>query len=179
MSYTNWAFWMFLLISMISVRWVFFRWICSCACLVLVVVNWFCCRRAVFCIRKKWLWAFKVVWSVLGLRFTLSGYRDALAAVYLPEALGSGYNLLASFNGLGDLVYYSLFCWLFVKNRINGHLLLNWGFPGGTIGPNFYYWGVGAGNSIALIFDSEFADVAFVPHCLDGGNVACFVFKPH
>jgi H+/Cl- antiporter ClcA len=123
------------------------------ACFALVVV--------IVLLSALFLHTQKVLWRLSGLsvwvRFTLVAIATALAAVYLPEALGSGYNLLASLWS-GDLVLYSLFLLIVVKTVLTA-FTLGLGVPGGTIGPTFIIGGL-AGIQIALIFDSEFADVA-------------------
>ena len=123
------------------------------ACFVLVVL--IVLLSALFLHTQKALWRLSSlsVW----VRFTLVAIATSLAAVYLPQALGSGYNLLASLWS-GDLILYSLLLLIVVKTVLTA-LTLGLGVPGGTIGPTFIIGGL-AGVQVALMFNSDFADVA-------------------
>jgi hypothetical protein len=80
-----------------------------------------------------------------------------LAAIYLPQALGSGYGPLTDVLS-GEFVVYSLFLLVIVKTLLTS-LTVGLGVPGGMIGPTFIIGGL-AGAQVAQIFESEFINVA-------------------
>ncbi|MDE8602101.1 chloride channel protein [Marinomonas sp. RSW2] len=103
----------------------------------------------------------KALWRLSGLsiwvRFMSVAIATSLAAVYLPEALGSGYSSLTHLLS-GDVILYSLFLLIVVKTALTA-FTIGLGIPGGMIGPTFIIGGL-AGVQVALIFDNDFADVA-------------------
>ncbi len=124
------------------------------ACFVLVVFIVF--LSAVFLQTQKNLWRLSSlpVW----LRFALVALATSLAAVYLPEALGSGYLSLSRLL-TGELVVYSLLLLIFVKTVLTA-LTIGLGIPGGMIGPTFIIGGL-TGGYVALMFDSTVIDIAW------------------
>ncbi|MEP7731487.1 chloride channel protein [Marinomonas primoryensis] len=100
----------------------------------------------------------KALWRLSGLsvwvRFMSVAIATSLAAVYLPEALGSGYSSLTHLLS-GDVILYSLFLLIVVKTALTA-FTIGLGIPGGMIGPTFIIGGL-AGVQIALIFDNDVA----------------------
>ncbi len=123
------------------------------ACFVLVIFIVF--LSALFLHTQKNLWRFSGV-SVWW-RFFLVAVATSLAAVYLPEALGSGYLSLSRLLS-GDLILYSLFLLILIKTVLTA-FTIGLGIPGGMIGPTFIIGGL-AGVQVALVFDNSVADVA-------------------
>ncbi|WP_235075958.1 chloride channel protein [Marinomonas profundimaris] len=123
------------------------------ACFALVV--FIVLLSALFLQTQKMLWRFSAVsvWR----RFILAAAATSLAAVYLPEALGSGYGPLAHLLS-GDLIVYSLLLLIVVKTVLTS-FTVGLGIPGGMIGPTFIIGGL-AGVQVALVFDNNSADVA-------------------
>ncbi|WP_227803940.1 chloride channel protein [Marinomonas profundi] len=107
------------------------------------------------------LHAQKVLWHLSGLsvwwRFLLVAAASSLAAMYLPEALGSGYRALSQLLS-GDLLVYSLLLLIVVKTLLTA-LTIGLGIPGGMIGPTFIIGGL-AGVQAAFIFNHGEADIA-------------------
>ncbi|MCB5162046.1 chloride channel protein [Marinomonas algarum] len=104
---------------------------------------------------QKQLWRFSAlsVWW----RFSVVAMVSSTAAVYLPEALGSGFlplNHLLS----GDLIVYSLLLLILVKTVLTA-LTIGLGIPGGMIGPTFIIGGL-AGVQIAFTFGEGVSDAA-------------------
>ncbi|WP_233402897.1 chloride channel protein [Marinomonas transparens] len=128
----------------------------TCFCLALFVVF----LASLFFRIQKRLWRYNVqsVW----LRFLVVALATSLAAIYLPEALGSGYD---SLEGLlsGDVVVYSLLLLIVAKTVLTA-LTIGLGIPGGMIGPTFIIGGL-AGVQIALSFDTGLSG---------GGEIALF-----
>lgn len=123
------------------------------ACSVLVVV--IVLLSALFLHTQKSLWRFSGV--SIWWRFLLVAIATALAAIYLPESLGSGYLSLSRLLS-GDLVLYSLLLLIVVKTVLTA-LTIGLGIPGGMIGPTFIIGGL-AGVQVALVFENNVADVA-------------------
>lgn len=123
------------------------------ACSVLVVV--IVLLSALFLHTQKSLWRFSSV--SIWWRFLLVAIATVLAAIYLPESLGSGYLSLSRLLS-GDLVIYSLLLLIVVKTVLTA-LTIGLGVPGGMIGPTFIIGGL-AGVQVALVFDNNVADIA-------------------
>jgi chloride channel protein, CIC family len=123
------------------------------ACFILVVF--------IVLLSVLFLHAQKVLWHLSGLsvwlRFLIVAIATSFAAVYLPEALGSGYSSL-SHSISGDLLVYSLLMLIVVKTLLTA-LTIGLGIPGGMIGPTFIIGGL-AGAQVALIFDHGAVDIA-------------------
>ncbi|RBP81940.1 chloride channel protein [Marinomonas rhizomae] len=103
----------------------------------------------------------KKLWRLSGLsvwwRFLLVAVATSLVAIYIPEALGSGYLSLSRLLS-GDLILYSLFVLILVKTLLTA-FTIGLGIPGGMIGPTFIIGGL-AGAQVALVFDSSIVNVA-------------------
>lgn len=123
------------------------------ACFVLVV--FIVLLSALFLHTQKSLWRFSGV--SIWWRFLLVAIATALAAIYLPESLGSGYLSLSRLLS-GDLVLYSLLLLIVIKTVLTA-FTIGLGVPGGMIGPTFIIGGL-AGVQVALVFDNNVADVA-------------------
>jgi chloride channel protein, CIC family len=123
----------------------------ACSILVVVIVL----LSALFLRTQKALWRFSSV--SIWWRFLLVAIATVLAAIYLPESLGSGYLSLSRLLS-GDLVLYSLILLIVVKTVLTA-LTIGLGIPGGMIGPTFIIGGL-AGVQVALVFDSNVTDVA-------------------
>jgi chloride channel protein, CIC family len=123
----------------------------ACSILVVVIVL----LSALFLRTQKALWRFSSV--SIWWRFLLVAIATVLAAIYLPESLGSGYLSLSRLLS-GDLVLYSLILLIVVKTVLTA-LTIGLGIPGGMIGPTFIIGGL-AGAQVALVFDSNVTDVA-------------------
>lgn len=123
------------------------------ACFVLVV--FIVLLSALFLQMQKSLWRLSglSVWW----RFFLVAVATSLAAIYMPESLGSGYLSLSHLLS-GDLILYSLFLLILVKTALTA-FTIGLGIPGGMIGPTFIIGGL-AGVQVALVFDSNVTDVA-------------------
>ncbi|WP_262368461.1 chloride channel protein [Marinomonas sp. IMCC 4694] len=118
------------------------------ACSALIVFIVF--LSVLFLHTQKPLWQFGVlsVWW----RFALVAFATSLAAVYLPEALGSGFLPLSHLLS-GDLVVKSLLLLILVKTVLTA-FTIGLGIPGGMIGPAFIIGGL-AGAQIALVFEAD------------------------
>ncbi|PYF78687.1 MULTISPECIES: chloride channel protein [Marinomonas] len=123
----------------------------ACSILVVVIVL----LSALFLHTQKSLWRFSGV--SIWWRFLLVAIATTLAAIYLPESLGSGYLSLSRLLS-GDLVLYSLLLLIVVKTVLTA-LTIGLGIPGGMIGPTFIIGGL-AGVQVALVFDNNVADIA-------------------
>ncbi|MEO9275956.1 chloride channel protein [Marinomonas sp. 5E14-1] len=119
------------------------------ACFVLVV--FIVLLSALFLHTQKILWRLSgfSVW----IRFTVVAALTALAAVYFPQTLGSGYASLSNVLS-GELVVYSLLLLVIVKTLLTA-FTVGLGVPGGMIGPTFIIGGL-AGAQVAQMFESEF-----------------------
>jgi H+/Cl- antiporter ClcA len=102
----------------------------------------------------------KVLWHLSGfsvwLRFLVVAVATSLVAVYIPEALGSGYSSLSNLLS-GNLLVYSLLLLIVVKTLLTA-LTIGLGIPGGMIGPTFIIGGL-AGVQAALLFGHSGADI--------------------
>ncbi|WP_235963562.1 chloride channel protein [Marinomonas colpomeniae] len=123
------------------------------ACFALVV--FIVLLSALFLHTQKLLWRFSDV--SVWIRFSVIAVVTALAAIYLPQTLGSGYGPLTDVLS-GEFVVYSLFLLVIVKTLLTS-LTVGLGVPGGMIGPTFIIGGL-AGAQVAQIFESEFINVA-------------------
>jgi H+/Cl- antiporter ClcA len=103
----------------------------------------------------------KSMWRLSGLpgwmRFSLVAFASVIAAIYLPEALGSGYRLLTGVLS-GDLIVYSLLVLIVIKTLLTA-FTVGLGVPGGMIGPTFIIGGL-AGAQVALLFGNDATDIA-------------------
>ena len=123
------------------------------ACFVLVV--FIVLLSVLFLHTQKVLWRFNDV--SVWIRFAPIAAVTVLVAIYLPEALGSGYGPLT--NALsGEFVVYSLFLLVIVKALLTA-FTVGLGVPGGMIGPTFIIGGL-AGAQVAQIFESELIHIA-------------------
>jgi H+/Cl- antiporter ClcA len=123
------------------------------ACFVLVVFIVF--LSALFLHAQKVLWRFSNV--SVWIRFSAIAVVTAVVAIYLPEALGSGYGPLTDVLS-GEFVVYSLFLLVIVKTLLTA-FTVGLGVPGGMIGPTFMIGGL-VGAQVAQMFESEFIYVA-------------------
>ncbi|ETX10759.1 chloride channel protein [Marinomonas ushuaiensis DSM 15871] len=123
------------------------------ACFVLVV--FIVLLSALFLHTQKILWRFSSV--SVWVRFSAIAVLTALAAVYFPEALGSGYGPLTDVLS-GEFVIYSLFLLVIIKTLLTA-FTVGLGIPGGMIGPTFIIGGL-AGAQVAQMFESEFIYIA-------------------
>ncbi|MBR7888612.1 chloride channel protein [Marinomonas sp. A79] len=122
----------------------------ACSALVVFILV----LSVVFLQAQKQLWRFSglSVWW----RFALVALASCVAAVYLPESLGSGFLPLSHLLS-GDLIVYSLFLLIVVKTVLTA-FTIGMGIPGGMIGPTFIIGGL-AGVQVGLVFGEGMTDV--------------------
>lgn len=98
----------------------------------------------------------KVLWSLGSLsvwwRFALVALATSIAAIYVPEALGGGYDSIVSLLS-GQALVSSLLVIIFVKTLLTS-ASIGLGIPGGMIGPTFVIGGL-AGAQVAFLFNSS------------------------
>lgn len=99
---------------------------------------------------QKMLWSFgsQSVWT----RFSLVAIVSSLASVYVPEALGGGYDSIISLLS-GKVLVSSLLLLIVVKTLLTS-VSIGLGIPGGMIGPTFVIGGL-AGAQVAFLFTSS------------------------
>jgi H+/Cl- antiporter ClcA len=97
----------------------------------------------------------KILWRIgkvsVWWRFSLVALVTSIVAIYLPEALGGGYDSLLSLLS-GQVLISSLLVIIVVKTLLTS-VSIGLGIPGGMIGPTFVIGGL-AGAQVAFLFDS-------------------------
>ncbi|WP_233407862.1 chloride channel protein [Marinomonas spartinae] len=95
----------------------------------------------------------KILWPLSRLpiwtRFSLVAMVTSLAAYYLPDILGGGYDPLVKVLS-GETLMYSLLVFLVAKTLLTS-FTIGLGIPGGMIGPTLIIGGV-AGVQVAFVF---------------------------